>query len=183
MVLPIPTGEVKAVEPAAPYFSSLENLYATRTDKDILTHQTNFGVGINANDYGNEMDYTKTRLKGSVIGSKIPSPAASSSIASLFEEYFGSTTPSNSDTMVSNPVPNISPFSTSTLFETLSISTTYSNNNAITADLTSILGLDSRRVGVGVGGQLPSDLQIPMGTVLDNSLNPISYFVTLTIRF
>jgi hypothetical protein len=186
MFLFAPTGLAKAVEPAVPYSPSSDNLHTTtdtRTDKYLLAHLTNFRVGTIANGNGNERNSTEVSLKRDVIKSKISSPAASSSIASLFEEYFGTTTLSNNDITPIDTTPNISPFSISILFETLSISTTYSNNNVIDIDLSHILGLDSRRIGIGVGGQLPSGLQIPIGALHDNSLNPISYFFTLTIRF
>lgn len=183
MVLFFSRGAAKAVEPVAPFFPSSDKPYTTadtRTDKDLFAHLGNFRPGIITND--NEGDHTEARLKGSVIESKILSPA-SSSIASFFEEYFGTTTPSNNDVTPIDTTPDISPFSTSMLFETLSISTTYSNNNVIDIDLSHILGFDNRKIGIGVGGQIPSGLQIPIGGLPDNSLNPISYFFTFTIRF
>lgn len=183
MVLLVSTGLAKAVEPVAPYSPSSDypSITDTRTGKGLLAHLGNFRPGIIAN--GNEEDYTETRLKGSVIEREISPDAASSSIASFFEEYFGTTTPSNNDVTPIDTTPDISPFSTSILFETLSISTTYSNNNVIDIDLTHILGFDNRRIGIGVGGQIPSGLQIPIGGLPDNSLNPISYFFTFRIRF
>jgi hypothetical protein len=185
VVFLVPTGLAKAVEHVAPYSSFSDTPFTSdiRTDKDLLAHLVNYRPGIITNSNGNEGNDTEARLKGNVMQSNISSPAVSSSIASLFDKYFGSTAPSDNNTGSDDPVPNISPFSTSTLFETLSILTTYSNNNVIMFDLTHILGFDPSRIGIGIGGQLPSGLQIPLGAMLDNSLNPISYFFTFTIRF
>ncbi len=185
MVLLVSTVAAKAVEPVASYSPSSDNpsITDTSTGKDLVAHLGNFRPGIIANGNGNEEDYTYTRLKGSVIASKISPDAASSSIASFFEEYFGTTTPSNNDVTPIDTTPDISPFSTSIFFETLSITNTYSRNNVIDIDLGHILGLDSRGISVGLGGQLPSGLEIPTGRLQDNSLNPNSYFFTFTIRF
>ncbi|MGE5446572.1 MAG: hypothetical protein ACM3SR_18560 [Ignavibacteriales bacterium] len=104
IVLLVLTGEVKAVEPLAPYSPSSDNPSTTdtRTDKDPFAHLGNYRPGIITNGNGNEGDDTEARLKDSVIESKIPYHAASSSIASLFEEYFGSTASSNEDIIPEN---------------------------------------------------------------------------------
>ncbi len=169
----------KAVEPVASNFPSS----GSPSNKDLLAHLSNYGPEIITNGNGNEEDGTEAMLKDSVGESKIPYHAASSSIASLFEEYFGGITPPNNDVPPIDTTPDISPFSTSIFFETLSITNTYSRNNVMDIDLSHILGLDNKRISVGVGGQLPSGLQIPMGRLQDNSLNPNSYFLTFTIRF
>ncbi len=181
IVLLVLTGEAKAVEPIALYSLSSDNSSTTdtRTDKDLLAHLGNYRAGMITNGNGNEEDNTEARLKQIVIENKIPSHA--SSISSFFEEYFGSTPPSNN-----NPMADDNPFSSSMLFETLSILptlTTYPNNNLMDIDFSHILGLDKKGISVGLGGQLPSGLQIPIGRLQDNSLNPNSYFFTFTIRF
>jgi hypothetical protein len=189
MVLVAPTGLAKAVEPMVPYSPYSDNTHTssdTRTDRDLLANLGNYRPGITENRYGNEGNVTEAMLKASVIESNILSSAASSSIASFFEEYFGSTPPSNNDITPIDTMAGKNPFSTSMLFETLSMLTTlttYPNKNLIDVDLSSILRLRNRRIGIGVGGQLPSGLRIPIGGLQDNSLNPISYFFTFTIRF
>ena len=186
MVLLVPTESAKAVGPAVPYSPPSDNLYTptdTRTDKDLFAHLGNYRLEIITNGNRNEGDDTKAKLKSSVIKTKIPSSGALSPIESFFVEYFGGTDSSNNDVPLIDMAPDISPFSASTLFETLSITNTYSRNNVMDIDFSHILGLDSRGISVGLGGQFPSDLEIPMGRLKDNSLNPNSYFFTFTIRF
>jgi hypothetical protein len=185
MVLLAPTESAKAVEPVVSYSPPSDNPSTTdnRTDKDLLAHLGNYRPEIITNANGNEGDDTKAKLKSSVIGTKIPSSGASSSIESFFGEYFGGTDSSNNDVPLIDITPDISPFSASTFFETLSITNTYSRNNVMNIDFSHVLGLDKKGINVGLGGQLPSGLQIPMGRLQDNSLNPNSYFFTFTIRF
>jgi hypothetical protein len=156
LVLLVLTGEAKAVEPAIPYSPSSDNppTTDTRTDKDLLAHLGIFRPVTMTNGNGTEGDNTEAWLKSSVLKSEIPSHAASSSIASLFGEYFGSTPPSNNDITPIDTMADNNPFSTSMLFETLSILTTlttYPNDNLIDADLSSILGLGNSRINVGLG--------------------------------
>ena len=188
IVLLVLKGEARAVEveTIAPYSPSSDNPSTTdnRTDKDLLAHLGSYRPEVITNGNVNEGDDTKARLKDGVIETKIPSSSgASSSIESFFGEYFGGATSSNNDVPPIDTTPDISPFSTSIFFETLSITNAYSRNNVIDIDLSHILGLDKKGISVGLGGQLPSGLEIPMGRLQDNSLNPNSYFFTLTIRF
>ena len=181
------TGEAKAAESVAPYLSSSDNTTTenTRMDKDLLAsigklaHTTMTGGNVT------EEDDTEARLKHSVIRSEVASPE-SSSIAAFFEEYFGSTPPSNNDIRSNNNMAHDNPFSTSMLFETTSILstlTTYSNDNLIDIDLSRILGLGNGRISVEFGGQLPSGLEIPMGRLVEESLNPFGFFLAFTFRF
>lgn len=177
----------KAAESVAPYRSSSDTATTknTRRDKDVLASIGNLTPLTMASGNVTEEDNTEARLKHSVIRSEVPSPA-SSSIATFFEEYFGSTPPSNNDFTSNNTMADDNPFSTSMLFETASILpalTKYSNDNLIDIDLSRILGLGNRRISVELGGQLPSGLEIPMGRLEEESLNPVGFFLAFTIRF
>jgi hypothetical protein len=188
VVLLVVTGEARAVEPIAPYSSSSDNPSTTdtRTDKYLLAHLGNFRPVTIANGDGTEGGNIEAWLKSRVLESEIPSHTASSSIASFYEDYFGSTPPSNNDITSIGPMAGNNPFSTPMLFETLSVLTTlttFPHNHLIDVDLSGILGFGNSRISVGLRGQLPSVLQIPTVGLQDNSLIPISYFSTFTIRF
>jgi hypothetical protein len=177
----------KAAESVVPYLSSSDNTTTenTRRDKDLLASIGSLAHTIMTGGNVTEEDNTEARLKHSVIRTEVPSPA-SSSIAAFFEEYVGSTPPSNNNITSNNTMADDNPFSTSMLFETASILpklTTYSNDNLIDIDLSRILGLGNERISVELGGQLPSGLELPMGRLEEESLNPVGFFLAFTIRF
>ncbi len=76
-----------------------------------------------------------------------------------------------------------SPLSTHSLFEALSISGTYPDNDVIEIELPTILRLGDKRITVGAGWLLPSGIQIPLGAEKDSSADESAYYLSLIIRF
>lgn len=75
-----------------------------------------------------------------------------------------------------------SPLSTHSLFEALSISGTYPDNDVIEIELPPVL-LGDKRIIIGAGWLLPSGIQIPLGAVTDNSEDESAYYLTVILRF